>query len=146
MKSAMVIMFSVSILLGCKQEASVTPTLDDTSEAEVSPEEAAVSDTPGIVFTQLPEDQIEGHDVEARFEVVPGAYPVVNIRCEVDGIPRDCLPEGDTIVVENPALGEHVITIIIADTSERAVRREARFTIHDPVSYTHLTLPTTPYV
>jgi len=135
MKNLLVVTFSVSFLfLGCKQDVSFEPGNGSADVSGTDPfeiEDPTGYQGPTIVFTELPQDALEGEDVQARFEIYAGDLEIDWVRCAVDNIVVPCNPVGDLIVVTAPALGPHTIEVLAADTSEVVTRKSVGFTIHD---------------
>jgi len=154
MRELALILLSVSLLVGCKQagvvERGSVGTIDDTQNIGTSIQPPLINlepenlDLPVVQILNSEMNYLEGFDIDIEYRVIPGQRPLANIRCKVDSLVQLCALSGGVITVRAPAIGPHILEILVADTSERAIRKEWAFTVHDRIQRTRQQIQVNP--
>lgn len=118
---SVLLMMSVACSKPSFSELKTTPLHESEeviNDVPVTPE-IPTPTAPTLVWVQFPNGPVTtNEDSTIVFDVIPGSSPVVQIVCKVDGVVVPCSKDGDTLVVQNPSEGSHLVEIVITDANQ----------------------------
>lgn len=129
LKNLLMLVAAAPLAVGCAKATfseMKTSGLENSGNIE---QPGPVKTPPTIVWVQVPGSQLVNEPVTVVYEIIPGSAPVVSIVCNVDGKPVPCSIDGDTLVINNPTLGDHNLEIIVTDAQNQQVQDDVEWTL-----------------
>ncbi len=100
------------------QQFSVMDTKPVNESELITDVQTPVAKPPTLIFVQFPNGPVSTNEnATIVYDIIPGTSPIASVECKVDGVVVACSVEGDTLVVNSPEEGSHLVEIVVTDTN-----------------------------
>lgn len=89
-----------------------------TGQPEVITEVPPEQRPPALIWVQFPNGPVStNQDTTIIYDIIPGTAPITSVECKIDGVVVACSVDGDTLVVNSPEEGNHIVEVVVTDAN-----------------------------